>query len=347
MLRTLERLLLVWLVLGAALAYVWPLWVQPWLPAGLAVDPFAKEYSRFYLNPLMAVAMFAIGWMLPRDEVDQIFRQWRNVLLGTAIQYTSMPLLALACGWLLGLPDAHFRGLLLVGCVPGAMASNVLTLAARGNTSYSVMLTTSSTLLSPIAVPLGLYLLLGAGGGDAGLYLNAALFLLLTVVIPVALGHGLGRWKPEWEPWAKTAGTLVANLTILAVISAVVGTNRAVIGQLLAGGLATDWGWRLMLALTGLNLGGFAAGYAGGWALGQDEAMRRALTIEIGMQNAGLGAILAGQLFVTQPEAQLAPALFTFGCMFSGTLLATAWAWGDDARHAGAMAAAADGAPAE
>lgn len=334
MLRLFERLLLLWLLIGAGVAYVWPEWIQPRLPEAVAVDPFTKQYTDHYLNPLLAVAMFAIGWMLPRDEVDLVFGQWRNVLLGTAIQYTSMPLLALFFGWLLALPEAHFRGLVLVGCVPGAMASNVLTLAARGNTSYSVMLTSSSTILSPIAVPLGLYLVLGASGGDAWLYLSAALFLLLTVVLPVSAGHLLGRWRPEWEEWAKPIGSLVANITILVIIAAVVGLNRGKIAAMLADGLDSDWGWRLLVALIGLNLGGFAAGYFGGWALRQDEPMRRALTIEIGMQNAGLGALLAQRLFQDQPESMLAPALFTFGCMFSGTTLATLWAWSDDLRGA-------------
>jgi BASS family bile acid:Na+ symporter len=67
-------------------------------------------------------------------------------------------------------------------------------------------------------------------------------------------------------------------------------------------------------------------------AIRLDEPMRRALTIEVGMQNAGLGAALALKLFPDRPGVAIAPALFMFGCMLTGTLLARAWAWSDDHR---------------
>ena len=56
------------------------------------------------------------------------------------------------------------------------------------------------------------------------------------------------------------------------------------------------------------------------------DTMRRALTLEIGMQNAGLGAVLARQLFESREAIAIAPAMYTFGCMLTGTLLAGIWA---------------------
>mgnify|MGYP002527554365 CR=1 FL=1 len=85
--------------------------------------------------------MFAIGMMLPRDEVRQVSRRWPVVLGGTVIQFATMPLLAFTIGTLWNIRGDAFLGLMLVGCVgcvPGAMASNVLTMNARGNVSYSV-----------------------------------------------------------------------------------------------------------------------------------------------------------------------------------------------------------------
>ena len=79
-------------------------------------------------------------------------------------------------------------------------------------------------------------------------------------------------------------------------------------------------------ALLAVNLGGYLAGYFGGVTLGLPESMRRALTLEIGMQNAGLGTTLAMRLFPDEPGAALPAAIYTFGCMCTGTILARLWA---------------------
>jgi len=85
----------------------------------------------------------------------------------------------------------------------------------------------------------------------------------------------------------------------------------------------------LVSALVCVNVSGYAAGYLGGYLIRLDEPMRRALTVEVGMQNAGLGSVLALRLFDDERVA-VAPALYMFGCMLTGTLLAQAWAWRDD-----------------
>ena len=76
-----------------------------------------------------------------------------------------------------------------------------------------------------------------------------------------------------------------------------------------------------------MNIGGYLAGYTGGVAMKLPEPMRRALTLEVGMQNAGLGAVLAAQLFAAREAIAIAPAMYTFGCMLTGTLLAGIWTW--------------------
>jgi BASS family bile acid:Na+ symporter len=113
---------------------------------------------------------------------------------------------------------------------------------------------------------------------------------------------------------------VVANLVILWLIAVVVALNRHRLGQA---------GWDVLVALLAVNVLGYYAGYLGGMLLRLPEGMRRALTIEIGMQNAGLGTTLVLQLFPEQPAAAIPPALYTFGCMLTGTLLARWWAWRD------------------
>lgn len=309
----LERWLIVWLVLLSWVAYSWPTWFAPWLGATELWDPFVQ--SKSWLKPMFAVAMLAIGSLLPADEIRQVLRRWPTVLGGTAIQYTAMPLLAYGIGRLLGFEGPWMIGIVMVGCVPGAMASNVLTLMARGNVSYSVSLTTSATLLSPLIVPWVLWLALGqmVKSFPAG---RVCFDLCWMVVIPVVAGHLLARRFTVWATVAKTVAAVVANLTILWIIAVVVGVNRDGMAHV---------DFRLVAALLLVNVLGYAAGFAGARLMGLPTGMRRALTLEVGMQNAGLGSALAMGLFA-DPATALPPALYTFGCMFTGTLLARIWA---------------------
>lgn len=286
-----------------------------WLPERL--DPFLATSG--ILWHLIAVTMFAIGWMLPRDEVLQVARRWPLVLAGTAIQFATMPLAAWLVARGVGLQGDALTGAIIVGCVPGAMASNVLTLMARGNVSYSLSLTTSATLLSPLVVPLALQLTLGKTVDVP--VATIMLRLVWAIVVPVVAGHVLGRSLPKWESTARRVGSTIANLAILWIIAVVVAVNRDKLN-----GLASNWNASLVLvgSLALINVVGYLAGYGGGWALRLPEPMRRALTLEIGMQNAGLGATLAKTFF--SDEAAIPAALFTFGCMFTGTILARLWA---------------------
>ncbi|MBI2478540.1 MAG: bile acid:sodium symporter family protein [Planctomycetia bacterium] len=299
----LERFLLFWLLLSSGAAFWWSGPVAMTKPA---------------LPWLITVTMFSIGLMLPRDEVRQVFCRWPTVFAGTALQYAVMPLLAFAMGKAFGLTGDAFIGIVVVGCVPGAMASNVLTLNARGNTSYSVSLTTAATFLSPLAVPLVLALALQSKDGvDVAILWNASKTLVITVVVPVLVGHLLSRRFPNFEKHSQRYGAIVANLAILWIIAVVVAISRS---QLEKSQLD------LLGALLAVNLLGYAAGYAGGWGMRLPEPMRRALTLEIGMQNAGLGAALAVKLFPDQTGVAIAPAIYTFGCMLTGTILAHLWA---------------------
>lgn len=149
----LERYLLGWLTLLCGVAFFWPQLL------GESFDPFVA--SKPYIKWLITATMFAVGVMMPRDEVRQVRERWPHVLFGTAVQYGAMPLLGWLAARLSGLSVDYQIGIILVGCVPGAMASNVITMNAKGHTSYSVSLTTASTMLSPIIVPLKLGLAIG------------------------------------------------------------------------------------------------------------------------------------------------------------------------------------------
>lgn len=305
----LERFLLGWLLAICGVAFWWPSLF------GAASDPFVA--SKPAIPWLLAATMFAVGAMMPRDEVRQVAKRWPHVLYGSAIQYSAMPLLGWVAARWSGLSEDYQIGMVLVGCVPGAMASNVITLNARGHTSYSVSLTTASTLLSPLVVPFTLSATLGQSIPLDRV--QVAVDLLLQVVLPVLGGYAVARLTPWGERWGVRVGPVVANCVILWIIATVVALNRT---RLAAGSV------ELLVPLLAVNLLGYAAGYGAAAAIRQPESMRRALTIEVGMQNAGLGTSLALQYFKDQPAATVPTALYTFGCVFTATILARWWASG-------------------
>lgn len=301
----LQKYLLLWLILSSLLAGAWPDLLGP-----TAFDPFVA--SKQWLGWIVALVMFCVGTLLPVDEVKNVLRRWPLILGGTAVQYCSMPFLAWVMATSFGFSEDLKVGVIMVGCVPGAMASNVLTMIARGNVSYSVGLTTSATLLSPLVVPIVLKLTLGAQA-DIALLLKTATLLILQVVIPVVSGFFACRFSRLAVRLASQLAGPLANLSILWIIAVVVALNRESLKDLPV---------TLMLALLLINLGGYLCGQLGGRGLGIDAGMRRALMLEIGMQNAGIGASLAKSLFPDNPKIALPCGLFAFGCMTTGTVLA-------------------------
>lgn len=321
----LRRYITLWLFLSSAIAFWWPdVWRQ--LAGSGGFDPFTQWTSS--IPAAVVLTMFCIGCLLPPEEVRLVFARWPTVLFGTSIQYLAMPTLSWLAVVLWQLEGDVRIGVLLTGCVPGAMASNVLTMIARGNVSYSVGLTTSATLLSPLIVPLAL---MATGGSQIGTdrLASIAVELLWMVVLPVVSGYGLCRLSTLFERLATRWGELIANLAILWIIAAVVGRQR----ELLASAGASELLVSVTTALLFLNLGGYLAGYFAGAAIRMPVDMCRALSLEVGMQNAGLGTSLAISVLGSDSPATIPTALYTFGCMLTGTLLAQAFAWSDIRRE--------------
>ena len=320
----LQRYLILWLVLSSGVAYCWPSLFPE------SFDPFRPSGNS--LTVAIFAVMFAVGSLMKYDEVREVGRQWPTVIFGTSVQYIAMPTLAYLIGHAFGFDKITLLGVIMVGCVPGAMASNVLTMTSRGNVSYSVALTTLATMLSPIAVPLALYLTLDLKRSreeELKFLSDVSVQLVIQVVLPVLLGFGLSRVWKSFEKHAERWGATVANLMILWIIAAVVGLNRQRLSSVISyrdGGLIVGE-LKLLLALLLINVLGYLSGYLAAFAVRMKDSKRRALTLEIGMQNCGLGTALILQLFPDEQHraAAIPTAIYTFGCVFTATILALFW----------------------
>ena len=262
------------------------------------------------INPLLGVIMFGMGLTLSWDDFRVVFSRPRDVIIGCAAQFTIMPLLAFVLAQLFQLDEALTVGVILVGCCPGGTASNVITYLARGDLALSVGMTGVSTLLAPLATPLLVWLLAGKTV-DVDV---AAMFLsiLWVVIFPIVAGLLVKRF---WQRQTERAVSYLPALSSLAIAAIVLIIIAASAHRLMAGGM-------VILAVIVLhNVGGLTLGYLIGRILHLAPAKRRALSIEVGMQNSGLASSLATLHFAAYPMAVIPGAVFSVWHNISGAIV--------------------------
>ncbi len=259
---------------------------------------------------LFAATMFALGVVLEPDDLRETLNRPEAILLGVATQFTVMPLLGFAAATLSGLPPALALGFIIVGCAPGAMASNVIVYLAGGAVAYSIALTTLATLLSPLLTPALVKLL-----GQAFFHIDfwpMVQTIIMTVVMPLVGGMGARLVLGRSLALAKEVAPAVASAAIVIICSYAVAANQGRIASV--GALV----FLLVVLVNGL---GYLLGWLAARLFGLDQRYRLTLAIEIGMQNAGLGVALALKHFA--PEAALPGALFAVWCIVTSAGAAT------------------------
>lgn len=296
MTRLANRTMALWVLAFAALAFVLPdafLWVRPWIPY------------------LLGAVMLGMGLTLKVSDFREVLRYPKAVFIGVTTQFLLMPALAFVLARAFDLPPDLATGVVLVGACPGGTASNVITYLARGNTALSVACTTVATLLAPVLTPLVFWLFASQWlqVDASGMFISVLQIVLLPiaagVLLKTLLGHRLDH-VAESMP-------LVSVLAIVLIVGAVVAGSKA---RIIDSGL-------LILAVVVLHNG---LGYLGGWLVARVFRLRfddaKAVSIEVGMQNSGLGAALAGLHFATQPVVAVPSAIFSFWHNVSGPMLA-------------------------
>lgn len=295
-------------LLGAIVAFYVPAsftWLAPWF------------------QWLFAATMFALGVVLQPEELRETLARPKAIAQGVAAQYLIMPALGFAAASASGLPPALALGFIIVACAPGAMASNVIVYLAGGAVAYSIALTTVATLLSPVVTP-ALVKWLGS------VYLDIPFWpmmqtILLTVLLPLLLGLGVRRLlqnRAGLLPSAERLAPAVASLAIVLICSYAVAANHERLASI---------GPSLLTVVVTVNALGYLLGWQAARLFGFDGRHRLTLAIEVGMQNAGLGVVLALKHF--EPESALPGALFAVWCILTSAGAAT-WLRRSRAREA-------------
>jgi len=281
---------------GALLAYFYP-------PAFLIF----KDYFLWFF----AATMFSLGLVLDVADLKAEVVQPKRVALGVFSQFSVMPLLVWIVAQYPGFSPAVAIGFIIVGCAPGAMASNVIVYLAGGAVAFSVTLTTVATLMSPLLTP---FLVEWLGGAIMPVeFWPLTMTIVKTVLLPLLLGLLIQKSLGHHLQTARDIAPGVAALAIIIICSYAVAANQARIAQM---------AMPIMLGVVLIN----ALGYLIGWWLaklyGFSHLYRITLMIELGMQNAGMGVALALKHFPA--EAALPGALFAVWCILTAAV-ASGW----------------------
>lgn len=286
-----------WVLLAAALAMWVPqyfTWIAPWI------------------TTLLGIVMFGMGMTLKLDDFKLVLQHPKGVIIGIISQFTIMPLLAFVLAKTFQLPPEIAVGVILVGCCPGGTASNVMTFLAKGNTALSVTITSFTTLLAPIVTPALIYFL--ASEWLPVSFMAMFMSVVKVVLIPIILGI-LAQifFKPVVTKSIDILPT-ISVVAIVLIVAAVVSGSR---DKIIESGL-------LILTVVILHNGlGYALGYLAAKIFRMDYEDKKAVAIEVGMQNSGLGASLAATHF--DPISAVPSAIFSFWHNISGPILATYW----------------------
>ena len=263
------------------------------------------------INYLLGVVMFGMGLTLNLKDFKIVFSRPKDVIVGCLAQFTVMPLLAWGVARLFQLDEALALGVVLVGCCPGGTASNVITYLAKGDLALSVGMTGVSTLLAPLLTPLLIWAMAGKSVNVdvAGMLLS----ILWVVILPIVVGLIVKGLWPKFTEKATDYLPAFSSVAIALIVAIIIAANAS---KLMAGGLI------IVVVVMLHNICGLSLGYLIGRLLGLAEPKKRAISIEVGMQNSGLASSLATLHFAAYPMATIPGAIFSVWHNISGAVVA-------------------------
>lgn len=293
-----------WVLIFGASAFFFPrLYTWNWWG-------FAPQQA---ILPLVQLIMFGMGLTLTTDDFARVLKRPDAVILGTIAQYSIMPFLAWFYVSLFGLEGEVAAGLILIGCCPGGVSSNVICYLARANVPLSVTFSVSTTLVAPLATPLFFKLLVGKE-----IHLNVPemmLSILTMILVPVVLGLIVNQTLGRHVKRIMSILPTIAMFSICIIIAITIALAR---DDLMSVGLL------LFAAAACHNASGYVLGYVTAYLGGMNPRDCRTVAIEVGLQNGGMATGLALHV-LNSPRMALGSAVFGPWSAVTSSLLASYW----------------------
>ncbi len=287
---------------------------------------------------ILGLIMLTMGCTLSTEDFVILLQRPLDILIGTLAQFTIMPLVAWTLSRIFHLDPYLSVGIILVGSCPGGVSSNIMSFLCHGDVAFSVGMTTVSTLLAPFVTPLLVLWLAGAEiNVDAwGMFQNILIVTILPITAGILLNYGCSQTERMRKWNEQTLRPLLPGASVICLALIVGGVIFTVSPQLRENGLNLIL---ITLAVVTCHNGlGYLLGYCVGKLFGFNTAKKRTISIEVGMQNAGMATVLSRNFFATpamiaaNPLAALAVFPCAISCAYhsiSGTLIAGAFLLSD------------------
>jgi BASS family bile acid:Na+ symporter len=289
--------------------------------AAVTIALFHPEYflqwSNFKLSnliiPLIQLIMFGMGASMSVKDFAAVVKSPKGVVIGVISQFTIMPLLGFTLATATNFPPEIAAGIVLIGCSPSGLASNVMAYLAKANLALSITITSVTTLIAPVVTPLLMKLL-------AGELIEIDVMKMMwdiskMIIIPIGAGLIFNKLLSGKSKWLDNAMPFVSMISIAFIITIITAAGRESllkIGPLLIGVVLIH------------NTFGYLLGYWSARLFKMPEQDCRTVAIEVGMQNAGLASGIAKELGKIATIG-LAAAVFGPLMNITGSALASWW----------------------
>ena len=268
------------------------------------------------ITPLIQLIMFGMGTSMGINDFVGVVKTPRGVAIGVISHFIIMPLIGFTLAKLAsssGIEPEIAAGIILIGCSPNGMASNVISYLAKANLALSITITAVSTMLAPFVTPFLMKTLAGAFVEINAL--NMMWDIIKMVIVPIGAGIIFNKLFSGKSKWLDTAMPLVSMFGIAFIIVIITAAGRDSLLKI---------GPLLILLVLIHNLSGYTLGYWTGRLFKMEERDCRTMAIEVGMQNGGLASGLANQMG-KMATVGLAPAIFGPLMNVTGSILASYW----------------------
>jgi BASS family bile acid:Na+ symporter len=282
-----------------------------------------QENGLWILNGILALIMFGVALDLRWADFKRIAHAPRAPLIGVVAQFLIMPAFTFVLTLILQPLPSVALGMILIAACPGGNLSNFLTWLAKGNAALSVTMTAISTILAMVLTPLNLTFWGSLNPATAAILRDVSLdpMQMLTAVIvllgiPLVAGIAFARRFPLWAARIQKPFKFAGIAFFLLFIVIVFSQNFDIFTNYI--------GW-VALAVILHNATAFAVGYGSAWLLRLHEPERRAIAIEVGIQNSALGLVLIFAFFDGLGGMALVAGAWGIWHIISGLTLAFIW----------------------
>lgn len=285
--------------------------------AAMFFPQFFTQIGDFQLKtliiPLLQIIMFGMGTTMSPKDFEAVVKSPKSVIVGLICQFTIMPLIGFTLATCFDFSPEIAAGIILIGCSPSGLASNVMAYIAKANVALSLTITSCATLLAPVLTPLLMKLL---GGAFIQVdFIKMMIEILKIIILPIGVGLAVNKIFRKQADFLNNYMPLVSMAGIALIICIITAAGRE--SLLKVGGI-------LVLCTLVHNICGYLLGYWGAKLVKLPEQDCRTVAIEVGLQNGGLASGIALQMGKVATVG-LAPALFGPIMNITGSLLASWW----------------------